>query len=256
MAPPSTDQNNLYPSQYHHTKHARLNKNALKYIGILHVLVGLLTLTLGVSLTVVVGIKYWLFSTGIGIWVGLLIIVTGCINIKTATTATNRCTVIICAFINIITLFLSLLSAFRFVTALSFVNNCSYNKFDKENVILCNNKNVDLKDGIYSGGIILMGTEVMFTVLTIIYCCVSKCGGHTRGIIIQQSSHYDIVATDISNTDQYYSFNVDHERQVRRNIADLARIQSYDHAIGTDDMTSLIASPPDYSEKPPPYSRY
>lgn len=86
--------------------------------GILHVVVGLLSLTLGVSLTIIVGIKYWLFSTGIGIWVGLLITVTGCINIKTGTTATNRCTVIICAFINIITLFLSLLSAFRFVTAL------------------------------------------------------------------------------------------------------------------------------------------
>lgn len=175
--------------------HTRLNVNRIKGLSITQLVIGVVTLGLGIGFILSIEGYYWVSYSSGGVWGGVCIIVTGIFGICASFNPNNRCLIGTTLAFNIIATILSFIDGIILMVGLAYTTACDYSTFYY----------YDSFDGLYFRyystcsyfaqnaniiqGILLAASiiEFILALITSIYCCNGCCGGTSTGMVVQQN---------------------------------------------------------------------
>ncbi|XP_057291362.1 membrane-spanning 4-domains subfamily A member 8-like [Hydractinia symbiolongicarpus] len=184
-----------------------MNVSAIRGLGITQIVIGFLTLALGIGATAGFRKNYWLTDSGAGIWGGLWVLVTGIIGVcsasKPASGGLNGTHMAFC----IISTVVAFIDGIIFAVGLGIYNTCygyyGYYRFDdyyyyrSDRWACAHHRSSGI--GVYASLVTLMAAEFFVALVAAIYCCQATggcCGGPvSQGVIINQQPQYLVTSS-------------------------------------------------------------
>ncbi|XP_057291365.1 membrane-spanning 4-domains subfamily A member 8-like [Hydractinia symbiolongicarpus] len=173
----------------------RMNISATRGLGITQIVIGFLTIALGIGATAGFKKDYWLTDSGAGIWGGLWISVTGIIGVYSASNPAsaglNGTHMAFC----IISTVVAFVDGIIFAVGLGIYNNCRYRHYYSYRYSCDDHRSAGI--GVYTSLVTLMAAEFFVAIVAAVYCCQGGCCGGpvSQGVIIQQQPQYLVTSS-------------------------------------------------------------
>jgi len=180
-----------------------MNVKSIRGLGITQIVIGALTVLLGIIAIAVFEYGYWVNGSGSGIWFGIWILITGIIGVMSAKNPQQTSLNGVNMGFSIVCCVVSFFVGIFYIVALVYYSNCesywSYNHWTSsryQRYDPCYNDK-DSGTAIYAILMILMIAEFFISMAVSIVCCQNGCcrSSAAGGVIIQQQPGPTIVSS-------------------------------------------------------------